>query len=305
MDHLKRKYATPPRKRALVIGCGNGWVERDLADRGVAEHFEAFDASQAYLDQAEALRRGRPIRYFQSDFSQFLLSNSGKYDLIVNVAALHHARRLYRILDVLKQGLATDGIFAHWEYIGPSRNQYSHNHFALMRAVNESLPERFRTPHALVHDLGTFLAGDPTEAVHSAEIARAFADRFDVLEWHPLNGGLAYQLLWNNLAPFRGDEPEARSTLDRLLELDEALTRAGLVPPLFCYFVGGPRSRAAPLRAHADRWLREPLREFLASLTGGIYPSELLAAEHRVVRSRAVLARWLGSVTTIIRTLRV
>ena len=32
MDYFKRQYATPRRKRGLVIGCGNGWVERDLYD---------------------------------------------------------------------------------------------------------------------------------------------------------------------------------------------------------------------------------------------------------------------------------
>jgi len=294
MDHLKRKYASPPRKRALIVGCGNGWVERDLFDRGIAERFDAFDASQAYLDQAEAQRNGRPIRYALSDFASF--RPAGTYDLVVNVAALHHARRLYRIFDVLRQALDDDGLLVNWEYVGPSRNQYSPAHAALLRAANESLPVRFRTSHPLVHDIQSFLSGDPTEAVHSAEIERAFADRFDVLESHPLNGGIAYPILWNNIAPFRSADPEARAGLDRLLALDEVLSTAGAVPHLFCYSIGTHRSQSVGARGCVDRWLREPVRESLAGVTGGLYPSEILAKGHRRVRARAALSALVRSV---------
>ncbi len=274
MDHFKARWATPPRRRALVIGCGNGWAERDLADRGIAMHFDAFDASPVYLQQAEAARGDRPIRYFQADFTTF--RPEGRYDCIINVAALHHARHLYRLCHLLAGALEPDGIFVNWEYVGPSRNQYARQHVAIMEGVNASLPPRFRTPHLLISPIETFLAGDPTEAVHSAEILRAFTQYFDVLHYRPLGGGVAYQLLWNNIREFQGDDPEAARILEGLIRLDEELTRAAAVPSLFAYFVGRPRQDPPAWRALVDRLAREPLREAFADATGGFYPRQFL-----------------------------
>ena len=147
MDYFKQRYAAQPFKRGLIVACGNGWVERSLIDRGIAEHFDAFDSAEHYLKEAEAQKGTRSIRYFQSGFATF--QPRERYDLIVNVAALHHAQYLYRHLSRLTGALAPGGVFVHFEYVGPSRNQYSEDHVSRMAAVNQSLPARFRTTHAL------------------------------------------------------------------------------------------------------------------------------------------------------------
>ena len=158
MDYFKSNFASRPFSRGLVIGCGNGWVERDLYDRGIASHFDAFDFSAHYLEQCEQSKGARSIRYWQDSFETF--NPEGTYDLIVNVAALHHARYLHSHLQKLQGALSEGGVFVNWDYTGPSRNQYSDEHVNLMRAVNEMLPARFRTPHALRPDLRTLLAGE-------------------------------------------------------------------------------------------------------------------------------------------------
>lgn len=233
MDYVRKRYASSPFSRALVVGCGNGWVERDLFDRGIATRFDAFDVSEQYLAAAEAHRGSRDIRYFRSDFATF--EPDGRYDLIVNVAALHHAQRLHGLVRKLAQAAAPDGIFVNWDYVGPSRNQYTTAQVRLMREVNESLPLRFRSRHTLRPSLRQMLATDPTEAVHSAEIIDAVSAYFDVVERRDLGGGIAYQLLWNNLAEFEKADEDARRTLQRLLELDWNYTRAGRVPTLFSF----------------------------------------------------------------------
>jgi SAM-dependent methyltransferase len=280
MDHLKRTYATAPFRRALVPGCGNGWAERDLYDRGIAEHFDAFDASPEYLKVAEEKRGSRSVAYSLKTFEEF--APVGTYDLIVNVAALHHVRYLYRMIHLLAGALAPGGLFVHWEYVGPSRNQYSDHHLATMRAVNEALPPRFRTRHPLRHDLSAFLRGDPTEAIHAADIVDALGDEFEFLEHKVLGGGIAYQILWNNLAEFRKDDPEARATLDWLLRLDASMTDTGLVPPLFAFIVG--RRRVKPDWKAPIARLVEPFREKFAELSGGRYPMELYRAASRAAR---------------------
>jgi SAM-dependent methyltransferase len=208
MDYVKRRYATPPRRCGLVVGCGNGWVERDLYDRGVAREFDAFDVSPAYVEQASAAAGGRPLRYFHADFRHF--EPPRRYDLIVNVAALHHAKYLHRLVDVLASALTPDGIFVNWDYVGPDRNQYGAAQVGLMEETNRSLPERFRSTGRLRWSIRDSIADDPTEAVHASEILPVMRRRFQMLEEHPLGGGIAYQLLWNNVREFARDDPEAR-----------------------------------------------------------------------------------------------
>jgi SAM-dependent methyltransferase len=286
MDYFKARYATPPRKRALVFGCGNGWVERDLYDRSVAEQFDAFDASAAYLEQATRARLDRRITYAQADFDSYRPAST--YDLLVNVASLHHVRYLFRMLAILRDALEDDGVFVHWEYVGPSRNQYTDEHLAVMRGINEALPRRFRTPHPLRHDLRTFLAGDPTEAVHAADIPRALDLFFEPVERKLLGGGVAYQILWNNLDEFRKGDAEAKGTLDWLLTLDERLTESGAVPPLFAFLVYRKR-QSTGYRALLGRFVEEPVREAFARAAGGRYPAEVLRGGRE--RARALLDR--------------
>jgi SAM-dependent methyltransferase len=260
MDYFKQNYATPPLQRALVIACGNGWVERSLYDRRVALHFDAYDPDPSYLEQAEALRGDRPIRYFQADFTSF--SAEHPYDLVVNVAALHHARRLYETVERVACSMTEAGILVNWDYVGPSRNQYSPKHLGIMKAANRSLPTHLRSPHPLRPALRTIISGDPTEAAHSSEIRKAVGLYFDILEWNDLGGGVAYQILWNNVAGFQDGDPTAKSSLERLLATDDELTRNGVVPSLFAFFVarrqGRPRAR---LTKAYHRYMKEPLRE--------------------------------------------
>ncbi len=273
MDYFKVRYATPPLDQALVIGCGNGWVDRDLIDRGIAAHIDAFDVSPSYLEEAKELRKDRPISYFKSDFRSF--SPRKSYDLIVNVAALHHAQYLYRITRVLSTCLTPEGLFVNWEYVGPSRNQYSDRHAAAMEEANAGLPERFRTSHPLRPALRHLLAWEPTEAVHSAELFRAIGHYFDFVERKDLGGGIGYQILWNNIEEFARQDEEANKALAYLLALDDRLTLEGVVPVMHSFFVCRRRMVRESLTAKMDRLLREPLRERFAQFNNGKYPSEM------------------------------
>ncbi|QGG95725.1 class I SAM-dependent methyltransferase [Actinomarinicola tropica] len=287
MDHFKATYATPPRRRGLVIGCGNGWVERDLFDRGVCEHFDAFDFSADYLVQAEAAKGDRSISYRQSDFRSF--RPEGAYDLIVNVAALHHAQHLWRHVARLADALTSDGVFVHWEYVGPRRNQYPRSQIRAMERVRDELPERFRTPHALKPSRRAAVLGDPTEAVHSDEIVDALEAFFEIEMRRDVGGGIAYQLLWNFTEPFEDeDDAEAQDALQAILRADEAQTGTSAVPPMFTYIVARPRT-AATWRGRWRRFVHEPVRESLPARLEDRYPGEavLELAERAAGRIRA------------------
>jgi SAM-dependent methyltransferase len=276
MDYIKKRYASPSRDHALIIGCGNGWVERDLYDRKIAKHFDAFDGSEHYLEEAKANKGDRAISYFQADFNSFVPER--KYDLIVNVAALHHVAYLYRFTSRLANALTPYGIFVNWDYVGPSRNQYSAPQVQAMLEANEALPEHLRTPHPLKPSLFEMLMGDPTEAVHAADIFHAVEQHFEFIERRDLGGAIAYQLLWNNIEGFvAADDEKARQALNELLEQDSGVTDSRRLPTLFSFFVCRARNRRDLPRSFYRRFIFEPLREAAAKRLFGLYPSELLA----------------------------
>lgn len=274
MDYFKRTYATCPFHKGLIVGCGNGWVDRDFIDRGIVEEADAFDVSEGYLSEAESLRENRPIHYFQADFSSFSTNNA--YDLIVNVSSLHHAERLYRLTHVLYRSLLPSGVLVNWEYVGPSRNQYTSDHVKRMAEANSALPERFRSPYPLRPPLHQMLSFDPNEAVHSDEIFRAVGHYFECVERHDIGGGIAYQILWNNLDEFEKGDEDSKKALEYLLQLDDELTTAGEVPVLFSFFICRKRLGRETAVALFDRLIREPTRETFARFFKGAYPRELL-----------------------------
>jgi SAM-dependent methyltransferase len=295
MEDFKSRYADPPRRRALVLACGNGWVERSLFDLDVARHFDAFDVSPQLVAEAEESRGDRAITYQVSDFASFD-PEPQSYDLVVNHAALHHAHRLYRAVRVAAEALSEDGVLVSWEYVGPSRYQYRSEHLALIHAANESLPQHLRSPHPLPPRVGrSMVSGDPSEAVHSGEIRRAVEHWFEIVEWHDLGGGIAYHLLWNNVDGFLNpNERAAREALATLLRLDEELTCKGAIPTLFAYFVAKPRR--APRQALAaafDLRVKEPFREAFAARAMNLYPGELgkIAREHGRTSAERLVGR--------------
>jgi len=143
------------------------------------------------------------------------------------------------------------------------------------------MPERFRTSAPLRPSLRLALEADPTEAVHSSEIMHALENEFEIVERHNLGGGLAYPLLWNNIAEFERDDDEATEVLSSLLAEDEAATRSGKIPNLVSFIVARPRMRRQSVRAAIDLYVREPIRESLAEHDGDIYAHEVLTTVRR------------------------
>ena len=54
-DILIRFKQYVPFNRVLIVGCGNGWVERELYDLGIGKNFDAFDMSDSHLQLAKKL----------------------------------------------------------------------------------------------------------------------------------------------------------------------------------------------------------------------------------------------------------
>jgi len=262
IPYIKQRYAKTPFRSCLILACGNGRIERELYDTGVALEFDAFDYSDDYLGQARALKGDRPVNYFKSTFETLCLDK--QYDLVINVAALHHCACLESLMEKIANALQPDGLFVNWDYVGPNRNQYTVAHLNAIMAINESLPARFQTKHPFRFGVDTFIRGDVTEAVRAADVLPTFEHFFEVLERRNLGGGIAYQLLWNNIEEFSKEEDfEAKALLQQIIDQDRIQTNNRSVPTLFAFFVGSPRQAVTALQEDANKFYRDRIEEEL------------------------------------------
>lgn len=277
-EHLRDRWG--PFERALVLNCGNGWVERDLVAKGVVRSAVGVDVSGELLDEARrtAADLGLPLEYVRCDtnLAQF---PDGPFDLVVNHAALHHVAYLDRVLRRLWEVLEPAGILVSWDYVGPHRNQYRARQWEAAWDTNLALPPHVRQVMRYP-DLGTMIGGDPTEAIHSEMILQMVGRYFDTEHRRDLGGGVGYLLLTHNEAIHGLDERAAEPFVELIMGADAALTAESPELSLFVYHVARPRPGALDDAELLGRWTtEEEVRESAAATRGGVYyPRTAIAA---------------------------
>ena len=147
-------------ERALILNCGNGWVEREMLDGGLIKEAVGIDYSEALLDEATAGAEGRPIRYMRMNINTDAHLRSSSTSLL-NHAAAHHVVRLDRVFRELCNVLPEDGWFISFDYVGPHRNQYSLDAWEKAWKLNQDLPEHLRRLDYPLRDL--YVVVDPTK----------------------------------------------------------------------------------------------------------------------------------------------
>jgi SAM-dependent methyltransferase len=261
--------------RALVLACGNGWVERELLRLGVIETAIGVDVSEELLSSAREAARSLngALTYHAVDLNVDEWPD-GEFDLIVNHAALHHVAYLDRAVRTACQKLSATGKLVSWDYTGPHRNQYPAGQWQAVVDLNSSLPSN------VSHDLGyphlpTMLADDPTEAVHSELIVEHLDRYFDREHFAELGGALAYPILTHNERLFEqmADHPsEAEIAVERVLEADLSYVLEHPGSSLFTYGVFSPRKHVLADVDQLSAWTRsEDAREAAAQGDAGKY----------------------------------
>jgi len=242
-DILKKFSEYVPFEKCLVIGCGNGWVERQLHDLNIGKEFDAFDISEKYIEIAKSQKENRKINYFLADLDnlQNLLENN--YDAIFNVGALHHGFRLSRTLWALNKALKPNGLMFNFDYVGPAQHMYSDEHLELLNNINQNIPERFQSIQHFRPTKEDFAFGDPTEAVNADLVRPTFERFFKIVYEKNLNGGVGYPLLVNNTKEFEKPDEESKKFLSKIIEFDRKFSQENKVPVLFWYGVGKPKEK--------------------------------------------------------------
>lgn len=240
--HLGAKGALPLR-RALVLGCGAGRVERELHQRGWAREIVAFDLSPQAVEGARQRAAGiSSIHYVQASMDELPVGQppfiEGSFDAVFGISSVHHCSRLEQLYAAVARLLEPGGWFFLDEYVGPDRFQFSPVQMERIRAMAALLPDRLLTTRSGVVKRGfraptveEVVAVDPTEAVCSSRILPLLGGFFDVVAQRPYGGPLLQILLADVAQNFQPGD--AKCWLQALIDADEDFERQDSQPPHF------------------------------------------------------------------------
>lgn len=273
VQDFNERFCQRPFEHGLVLNCGNGWVEREFIDLGLVKQITAFDYSMDLLRVAENARERRPIYYFQTDVNRIDFPHN-QFDLVVNVASLHHVQYINRFCHIMCSAMKENGILVNVDYIGPHRNQYPFKQWYYINRVNRSLPDSIRKSPFVKPHLPTMIMDDPTEAIHSELIIESVSRFFEIFERHDTGGGIAYEILTHNPKLKNVSADELDLHIGRILALDQEYTDLNRVPPMFSYFLAKPKKNVLSDKTKLEHYQKvENLREETARKRHGVYSS--------------------------------
>ncbi|MDL2209335.1 class I SAM-dependent methyltransferase [Desulfovibrio sp. OttesenSCG-928-O18] len=224
-----------PYAKGISIGCGTGRKEMRLVERGLVAHFDLFELSETViaLGRQELARRGLSdkIVFHHADAFRAGLP-AGGYDFVYWDNALHHMPDAEAAVRWSKEVLRPGGCFFLFDYVGPSRFQWTDEQVALVKNVLASMDDRYfvipgteymwkKEPNR--QTVEEIMRDDPSEAADSESILPAFAAHFPLGTVIPL-GGLLYVL---GLDGILVNIPEDSELLRRILKMDAMLSSAG------------------------------------------------------------------------------
>lgn len=286
--------------RVLVLGCGEGWLERAVAEWPFVAHIDAVDFAEHAVARAREAAGGiAKIRYGVVDLNRDWLP-PGSYDVVVAHSVLHHVEDLEHAYAQIERCMRPDATLIVNEYVGPNRFQYGDDVLSAINALLRVLPEQLRRPYDLRTrpTVAEMIANDPTEAVRSEELI-AFTERaFDVRERKNIGGTILQHLLYDIVQNFRFEVPRERSLLQMLCTIEAMLVDRGRIPCDFAMFAARkkgshvmPANRPLPQRAQGAEDIEpDPLRggSWRLALRGR---GEPLTREHLHLLRLALLAQ--------------
>lgn len=235
---VRERFFKQKKDRGLVLGCGDGSLEKHGIALGVCDRFDAFDVSEKSVEFArgEAQKGGFAdrVNYQTCDINQIALPEN-KYDVTFCAMSLHHFARLVHVLEQIKHSLKPDGLFIFNEYVGPSQFQWTDKQLQIINAILELLPEKYRKDlsrlgltvkkeviRPTIEDMERI---DPSEAIRSAEIIPLVGKHFTILEKVDYGGTLLHTLLHNIVGNFDPQKEEDVALLKLLHYLEMVLIK--------------------------------------------------------------------------------
>ena len=218
--------------RVLVLGCGEGWLERAISEWTFVRAIDAIDFAEAAV--ARARERGGPkIRYGVVDLNRHALEPDA-YDVVIAHSVLHHVEDLEHAFDQIERAMKPEATLIVNEYVGVNRFQYSDEILAIINDLLRCLPGPLR--RSALEDrtydvrerptVEEMVANDPSEAVRAADVMPMLRQRFEILDERELGGTVLMHLLYDIVQNFRFDDPHERGIIELLCTFEGALIDA-------------------------------------------------------------------------------
>lgn len=214
------------RLRVLVLGCGEGWLERAVAQWPFVAHIDAVDFAEEAVARAREAARGIPkIHYGVVDLNRDELPRDA-YDVVVAHSVLHHVEHLEHAFAQLERAMRPNATLIVNEYVGPNRFQYSDDVLSIMSTLLACIGQ----PPKSRPTVEEMLANDPTEAVRSEELLAFVARHFEVLERKNIGGTILQHLLYETVRELRFEVPRERAIVEILCTIEAMLVDSGRIP---------------------------------------------------------------------------
>lgn len=249
--------------RVLVLGCGEGWLERAVAQWPFVAHIDAVDFAEEAVARARQAAQGiGKIHYGVVDLNRDELPAEA-YDVVLAHSVLHHVENLEHAYAQIGRAMRPAATLIVNEYVGPDRFQYSDDVLSIMNTLLACLgrPPRVRPT------VEEMIANDPTEAVRSQALVPLLERAFKVVEHKNIGGTILQHLLYEIAPDYRFEVPRERALVELLCTIEALLVDTRRVPCDYALLVArkrgsrvGRADRPLPLRSEAARDVeRDPL----------------------------------------------
>lgn len=227
-----------PLDRVLTLGCGGGELERGLAKYNLARLHEAVDIAEGAVERAKRAAEDlglTHVRYGLGDLNRLRIQPDA-YDVVFGVSSVHHVRALEHLFAEVRAGLKPGGYFFLDEFVGPSQFQWPDEQLRLVNELLEELPPAYRRSvsnpgrmkvPAIRATIEEMNAGDPSEAIRSADILPLLGRYFEIAELRGYGGSLLHLLLEDVAGNFHAADPESMRWLERIFDAEDQLILSG------------------------------------------------------------------------------
>lgn len=223
--------------KMFSVACGNGWFDREADNIFHFKKIDGFDISNELINQAIELAPSSKYKYHCLNLNKKSL-NLINYDLAINLAGLHHIEKMDHLVRQVHKSLKKRGLFIHFDYVGPKRNQYSDGDLLYMNKMQKRFPKKLVGRDQIKRpSIDLMLKEDPSEAIGSEEIIPSLKKYFKVDRLKYLNGGMLYQVLYNQIQNFDQKNPIHNKILKINIDYEKKMTRNNKVKPLFAFIV--------------------------------------------------------------------
>ena len=252
LSHVRTRHLPAELPRVLVIGCGEGFIERSLARMDGVGAITAVDADPATVERArrDARRRGMAAVSHAPLEPNAAPLPEGPWDAVIVHDTLHHVGGLEEFYGRIHDALSAHGRVVFVEYVGPNRFQYPGQRMELVQRYFRLLPRRLRKDADTGETLwrrepvdAALLARDsPFEAARSEDLLPLTRKSFVAEAEYSGGGGLLHPLLSGLARNFGRAPAEEERLLDVLCAAEARMEAEGLLPNDFAIFVGRRRT---------------------------------------------------------------